>query len=138
MIRLSEPDDTDEISRLCLAQYRRTPWPFDGKFAPVEAFHVCERRGHIAACCGYARGVGTIHVMHVWAEDGFGGRRSAVELMLDLEAMADAEQRELAFDTMPENRGLMSAVEEHGCETLGSVDGAVVYRRKARAWAVQP
>lgn len=97
----------------------------------AQAFHVCERAGHIAACCGYRREKGTIRVMHVWGEDGFGGRRSAVELMKDLEMMADAEERDLVFDTMPSNLGLMKAVEEHGCQSTFTAE-AVHYRRKAR------
>jgi hypothetical protein len=74
--------------------------------------------------------------MHVWAEDGFSGRRAAVELMLDLEAMADAEGADLLFDTMPGNIGLRKAVEEHKCESGPVHSGAVEYRRKARAWGV--
>ena len=137
VIRLSTPDDSAEIERLVLAQYRRTPWPLDGYFPIVQAFHVCERGDHIAACCGYRRDGQAIRVMHVWAEDGFGGRRAAVELMLDMEAMADAEGRDLVFDTMPENRGLRRAVAEHKCEPLLQEPGAVTYMRKAKveAWA---
>ena len=137
MIRLSEPEDTPEIERLAIAQFARTPWPIEGFFPRTQAFHVCERQERIAACAGYRRDGAVIRVMHVWAEDGFGGRRAAVELMLDLKAMADAEGYDLVFDTMPENVGLRAAVAEHGCEPLlGEAPGAIAYRRKARAWAV--
>lgn len=132
MIRLSIPDDTGEIQRLAIAQYNRTPWPLEGHFLSAEAFHICERSGHIAACLGYRHDdEQTIRVMHVWAEDGFGGRRAAVELMLDMEALADASGVDLIFDTMPENVGLRAGVEEHRCEAR-SVTGSVEYHRKAR------
>lgn len=137
MIRLSEPEDTPEIQRLALAQYQRTPWPLEGFFPRTQAFAVCERQGHIAACAGYRYEGESIRVMHVWAEDGFSGRRAAVELMKDLEAMADAEGRDLAFDTMPENRGLRRAVEKHRCQPLLDDAGAIAYRREARRWAAQ-
>lgn len=132
MIRLSAPDDSDEIERLALAQYQRTPWPLEGHFPVAEAFHVCERGGHIAACLGYRHDdEQTIRVMHVWAEDGFRGARAAVQLMLDMEALADASGVDLIFDTMPENVGLRTGVQEHGCEAR-SVTGSVEYHRKAR------
>lgn len=133
VIRLSEPGDTPEIERLCLAQFARTPWK--PGVLTVEAFHVCEREGHIAACAGYRYEGATIRVVHVWAEDGFGGRRAAVELMKDLEHMADAERCDLAFDTMPDNTGLRAAVEEHGCQAVSETPGSVDYRREARAIA---
>lgn len=134
MIRLSTQDDTAEIARLCQAQYERTPWPMDGTFPVAEAFHVCSRRGHIAACCGYRYDGDEIRVMHVWAEDGFGGKRAALELMTDLEALADASGMALVFNTTLENVGLQAAVEEHGCQSTFD-GGAVHYRRKARQWA---
>jgi hypothetical protein len=133
MIRQSVPADTDDISRLALAQYQRTPWPLEHAFFPADVFHVCVRAGHIAACCGFARVGNTLRVMHVWGEDGFGGRRSAVELMKDLEAMADAEGLDLLFDTMSENVGLQRAVEEHSCEPFLKGD-QIGYWRKARVW----
>jgi hypothetical protein len=132
MIRESRPADDSEIERLALAQYRRTPWPLDGAFPKPDLVHICERAGRIAACCGFRFERGAIRVMHVWAEDGFGGRRAAVELMLDLEALADAGGSDLVFDTMPSNLGLRKAVEEHGCEGEASRPDAIVYRRKAR------
>jgi GNAT superfamily N-acetyltransferase len=137
MIRLSTPEDTDEIRRLALAQFLRTPWPMEGHFLNVEAFHVCERDGHIAACVGYWRHKNVLWALHVWAEDGFSGRRSAVELMKDLENMADAEGCTLAFDVDRSNIGLQRAVEEHGCEPSLDFPGAVAYRRKAKAWAAR-
>ena len=132
MIRLSWPEDTPEIERLALAQYQRTPWPLAGKFPLAETFHVCEREGHLAACAGYRREGSEIRVMHVWAEDGFSGKRAAVELMCDLENMADAEGLDLVFDTMPENVGLRAAVEEHGCKSGFETPGSVDYRRRAK------
>jgi hypothetical protein len=132
VIRLSTPDDTDEIRRLALAQYLRTPWSMQGNFGSVEAFHVCERRGHIAACIGYGRYRNVVWVLHVWAEDGFAGQRAAVELMKDLKAMADAEWMVLAFDVDRSNVGLQRAVEEHGCEPSLDYPGVVAYRRKAK------
>jgi hypothetical protein len=71
-------------------------------------------------------------VLHVWAEDGFSGRRSAVELMKDLESMADAEGCTLAFDVDRSNIGLQRAVEEHACQPSLDFPGAVAYRRKAK------
>ena len=137
MIRLSTPEDNAEIRRLALAQYFRTPWEMEGCFLPAEAFHVCERGGHIAACIGFAHyGARMLWAMHVWAEDGFSGRRSAVELMKDLEGMADAEGCTLAFDVERANTGLQRAVEEHSCEPSFDFPGAVSYRRKAHLWAV--
>jgi N-acetylglutamate synthase-like GNAT family acetyltransferase len=136
MIRHSIPEDTPEIARLALAQYQRTPWPLDGCFPVAEVFHVCERGGQIAACAGYRRDGETVRVMHVWAQDGFSGRRAAVELMEDLEAMADAEECDLVFDTMPENVGLQAAVAKHGCTSLDGDHRAIAYRRKARQWGV--
>jgi hypothetical protein len=133
LIRISVPEDSDDISRLALAQYQQTPWTLDGVLPPVTAFHVCERQGRIAACCGYQRNGSTLLIVHVWAEFGFGGKRAAVELMKDLEGMADAEGRDLIFDTAPTNIGLQKAVEEHGCEPiLDRWPRAVTYRRKAR------
>ena len=139
MIRQSTPDDMDEIVRLCDAQFRRTPWPTLGRHHVVQTFHVCEREGRIAACAGFRIDGHTLRVMHVWAGDGFGGRRAAVELMLDLEAWADAGEMDLAFDVTPENVGLQAAVAEHGCQST-LADGAVHYRRRAkvRSWAVRP
>jgi hypothetical protein len=135
MIRLSEPGDTDAITRLCLAQYQRTPWPPDS--AVASAIHVCEHRsGRIVGCIVYRQDGGSIYVIHVWVEDGFAGRRAAVELMLDLEALADAERVELTFTAAAWNRGLLGAVQEHGCVPLaGDGDSAVFYRRKAKALA---
>jgi len=141
MIRHSWPEDTPAIQRLAIAQYQRTPWSLDGSFAIAHTFHVCERRGHIAACLGYRRDDDrTLRVMHVWAEDGFGGRRAAVELMLDMEAFADATEMDLVFDTMPSNVGLRAGVEEHYCEVRSLHEQAVEYRRKAKvlSWADRP
>jgi hypothetical protein len=132
LIRHSLPEDTAEISRLAVAQYQRTPWPLEGYFPVVQTWHLCERQGCVRACCGFRIDGDTMRVMHVWAEDGFGGRRAAVELMLDLEAWADAGELDLVFDTMPENVGLQAAVEEHGCVRGPVHPGAVEYRRKAR------
>jgi N-acetylglutamate synthase-like GNAT family acetyltransferase len=133
MIRFSRPEDTPDIARLAMAQYKRTPWSPEGRFPIAESFNVCERRGHIAACLGWRRDdVDAIRVMHVWAEDGFSGRRAAVELMLAMEALADAAGLDLVFDTMPSNVGLRAGVEEHGCEGRSLHPEAVEYRRKAR------
>jgi N-acetylglutamate synthase-like GNAT family acetyltransferase len=133
MIRHSRPGDTAAIQRLALAQYQRTPWSLDGHFPVAQSFNVCERRGHIAACLGWRRDdIDTIRVMHVWAEDGFAGRRAAVELMLAMEALADAVGLDLVFDTMPSNVGLRGGVEEHGCEVRSLHAEAIEYRRKAR------
>jgi GNAT superfamily N-acetyltransferase len=130
MIRLSEPEDTDAIARLCLAQYQRTPWPPDG--AVASAMHVCEHRsGRVIGALAYRHDGGSLYVIHVWTEDSFAGRRAGVELMTDLEAMADAEGLELTFTVGRSNLGLQHAVEEHACmpQALGD---AVYYRRKAR------
>jgi N-acetylglutamate synthase-like GNAT family acetyltransferase len=138
LIRLSTPEDTPEIKRLALAQYLRTPWSQDGKFANVQAFHVCERQGHIAACCGFLQYHHTLWILHVWAEDGFSGRRAAVALMKDLKLMADASGLVLCFTVDQSNIGLQTAVEEHGCEpSFDEEPGAVAYRRKAVVWAAQ-
>ena len=131
MIRTSEPEDTPEITRLAEAQYRRTPWPMDGFFPPVQTWHLCEHQGRVRACAGFRIDQDTMRVMHIWSEDGFGGRRAAVELMKDLEAWADAGEMDLVFDTMVSNRGLQRAVEKHECQSTFSA-GAVHYRRKAR------
>lgn len=137
MIRLSWPDETAEIERLCLAQFQRTPWPADMVFPEAQAFMVNQRHGHIAACCGYRWDGKDIRVLHVWAEDGFRGRRAAVELMCDMEAAADVEGADLVFTARAWNRGLRKAVEEHGCEpSPGEDPDAVVYRRKAKRWAL--
>jgi len=133
VIRLSEPEDTPEIERLCLAQFARTPW--NPGVLVAEAFHVYDRDGHITGCLAYRRQGSEIQVIHVWVEDGFSGRRAAVELMTDLENMADAERCDLAFDTMPDNTGLRAAVEEHGCQAVSETPGSVDYRREARAIA---
>jgi hypothetical protein len=138
MIRLSTPADDAEIRRLALAQYLRTPWEMEGTFLPAEAFHVCERHGHIAACIGFGHyGKRMLWALHVWAEDGFSGRRSAVELMKDLRNMADAEGCTLAFDVSRANTGLQRAVEEHACEPSLDWPGVIAYRRKALTWAAQ-
>jgi hypothetical protein len=133
VIRLSTPQDTPDIARLALAQFKRTPWPPKGHFPMAEAFHICERHGRVAAALGYRHDdAQTLRVMHVWAEDGFSGRRAAVELMLDMEALADAAGFALVFDTMPTNVGLRTGVEEHGCEGRSIHPEVVEYHRKAR------
>jgi GNAT superfamily N-acetyltransferase len=136
MIRHSWPEDTAEISRLAVAQYQRTPWPEDMVFPQAMAFWVNQRAGHIAACCGYRWDGPEIRVMHVWAEDGFRGRRAAVELMKAIEAACDREGSSLMFTARTTNRGLRDAVEEHGCYSGPVHDETVEYRREARAWAV--
>lgn len=137
MIRPSFPEDADEIARLAVAQYQRTPWPLDVPFAEAQAFLVNQRHGHIAACCGYRWDGPDIRVMHVWSESGFRGRRAAVELMKFMERSADADGSDLVFCTRVWNRGLRLAVEEHGCvPSPGEEPNAVSYRRKARLWAV--
>ena len=105
-------------------------------FPPAMAILVNQRFGHISACLGYRWDGDTVRPMHVWAEDGFSGRRAAVELMRCLEASADADGLELVFTARAWNQGLRSAVEQHGCEPLVGEDAeTVVYRRKARRWA---
>jgi hypothetical protein len=131
MIRHSWPEDTPVIERLAIAQYQRTPWPLDLPFPPAMAFLVNQRAGHVAACCGYRWDGPVIRVMHVWAEDGFRGRRAAVELMLHVERGAEREGSEIVFTAREWNHGLRKAVEEHGCEPFrGEEPEAVVYRRR--------
>lgn len=135
-MRLSWPEDTPEIARLAVAQYQRTPWPADMVFPVPHEFVVNQRAGHIAACCGYRRDGNEIRVMHVWAEDGFSGRRAAVELMCGLERSADAEGVDLVFTARAWNSGLVKAVHKHGCKpSPGEEAGAVIFRRRARKWA---
>lgn len=132
MIRLSWPEDTDAICRLAIAQYQRTPWPLDMEFPTVHEFAVNQKHGHTSACCGYRQDGDVIRVMHVWAEDGFSGRRAAVELMKALKWHADSERATLVFTARASNSGLANAVKWHGCEpSLGEDPGTVIYRREA-------
>lgn len=136
-MRLSWPEDTSEIARLAVAQFQRTPWPLDMEFPVAHEFVVNQKAGHIGACCGYRRDGNEIRVMHVWAEDGFRGRRAAVELMHGMERSADAESCDLVFTARSWNTGLRNAVEQHGCNpSLGEDAEAVIYRRRAKRWAV--
>jgi GNAT superfamily N-acetyltransferase len=134
VIRPSWPEDTPEIQRLALAQYLRTPWPLEMQFPPAMAFLINWHNGHASACCGYRWDGDDIRVLHVWAEDGFRGRRAAVELMKHVERAADSEGLALVFNARVRNVGLRSAVERHGCEpSPGEDDQAVEYRREGRA-----
>jgi hypothetical protein len=132
MIRPSWPEDAPEIQRLALAQYLRTPWPLEMQFPPAMAFLINWHNGHAAACCGYRWDGDDIRVLHVWAEDGFSGRRGAVELMKSVERAADAEGLDLVFTARSTNSGLANAVKWHGClASPGEEHETVVYRRKA-------
>lgn len=132
MIRPSWPEDTPEIQRLAVQQFIRTPWPLDMEFPPAKAFLINWRYGHAAACAGYTWDEYDIRVLHVWAEDGFRGRRAAVELMKHIERCVDADGIGLVFTARASNSGLVNAVKWHGCEpSLGEDPETVVYRRKA-------
>jgi hypothetical protein len=132
VIRWSWPEDDADIARLALAQYRRTPWPTDMWFPVAQEFLVYQRAGHVSACLGYRRDDDVVRVMHVWAEDGFSGRRGAVELMKSVERSADAEGLDLVFTARATNSGLVNAVKWHGCLAYpGEEPETVVYRRKA-------
>lgn len=132
MIRLSWPEDTPEIARLAVAQYQRTPWPTDMVFPVPHEFVVNQKHGHIGACCGYRQDGNEIRVLHVWAEDGFRGRRAACELMLGMKKSADSDGCNIVFTARSWNTGLRNAVEQHGCNPLpGEEPDTVVYRREA-------
>jgi len=136
VIRESLPEDQADLERLCLAQYRRTPWPEDS--ARATAIHVCLRGQRVVGCVCYRRGLGEIYVANVWVEDGLAGRRAAVELLKDLAAMADAEGTDLTFTAAWWNLGLRRAVERYGCASEdhpGVRSDAVFYRRKAKVGA---
>ena len=135
LIRDGAPGDTDEIVRLCAAQYARTPWPFEGPFYRATGIRVCERGGRIRACVVFRREEDTLRVMHAWADDGFAGRRASLDLLWDTDAWATRESLQIVFDTMPGNRGLQRAAAERGYQSTLSC-GAVHFRRNA--WAGQP
>ena len=118
MIRASEPDDTPDLQRLCIAQFLRTPWPEDGAVATDIHVHF-DRDDTMTGAVAYARQDGrTVYVIHVWTAPGFAGRRAGVALMKDLANMADAEALTLTFTVAEWNLGLQSAVEQYGCLSL--------------------
>jgi N-acetylglutamate synthase-like GNAT family acetyltransferase len=102
------------------------------EFPAAHQFLVYQRAGRVSACLGYRIDGDEVRVLHVWAEDGFGGRRGAVELMKSVERSADAEGLDLVFTARASNSGLANAVKWHGCEpSPGEEHGAVIFRRKA-------
>jgi hypothetical protein len=123
MIRDSLPQDTDAIARLCIAQYRRTPWAEDIP-ATCHGWRVCDR-GEITGALSYFVGA-RLFVTQLWVADGYRGYRAAVELSRDAEKMAEQMSKRVMFDVAIQNTAYQKAV-----VGAGYVPIAVTFERRS-------
>jgi hypothetical protein len=117
-IRDAISEDAIEIDRLRRAQLARTPWwPKDPPKLPVQ-WRVKEVGGRLRGAIAFLfGGPGTeLVAVDLWVDDGFAGRRAAVELSRDLEFIAGTYEAPLHFEIMLENTAIAQAIEEAGYE----------------------
>ncbi len=114
MIRESLPEDQADIERLCIAQWRRTPWPLETPLNTATGWRVCERNGRVAGVMSFSRIRDMIFCLDFWVEDGLAGARAARELGLDMVAASEAQGLRLAFCVNLSNPALQRAVERFG------------------------
>ncbi len=108
MIRDSVPSDSDEISRLCICQYKRLPWPICPEVVGT-GWRVRSQGDTLSGAMCYSLS-DRLYVLYLWVEDNFAGYRAAVELSRDAEKLAEKFHKPLLFGIPVDNERFMKVV----------------------------